>query len=177
MADEQATTQDVAETDVAASKLTLEEALREIRALRKENGDRRTKLREFEEAQALKEKERLAAEQQWQKLAEQYRAEAEGLKPKAEKADVLEAHLKETLSKRIEAVPKQMRSLVPEYDDPARTLSWLDANAAMLKMPAPPATDAGATGDAPAKPLEADTRQLAAKMGISMKDAERYLNG
>lgn len=72
------------------------------------------------------------------------------LRPKAERAEALEAVLKGYLATELEAVPEAMRDLVPE-GDVATQLQWvINAKQKGLFNPRQaPATDAGATGDKP----------------------------
>lgn len=60
--------------------------------------------------------------------------------------------LQQTIAARLETVPEQLRSLVPEYDDPAKVLAWLDANADKLVQPTAPPLDPGPRGDGQGKP-------------------------
>lgn len=140
-----------------------------IESLRKEAAEHRIRAKAEAEQRAREEQERLAQQQEWQKLAELRARELEELKPKAERLDTLEAFMRSTVEARIEALPEQYRTLVPDYDDPVKTLAWLDANASKLSAPRPPATDAGVRGDSGATlPKLTDIeRELARMAGMT----------
>lgn len=118
-----------------------------IDELRKESASYRiaAKAREAELVRA--EETKLAEQQKWQELAELRAKEVDALKPERERREVLEGFVRDTVAKRIEALPEAYRTLVPEYDDPVKTLAWLDANAGKLITPRPPTLDAGVRGD------------------------------
>lgn len=119
----------------------------EIRKLRAEAAKHRKEAENAEAKRRAEEADRLKKAGEHEKLAEQYRQEAEGLKPKAERVDALEKRIQTMVDKRVQALPKEMRGLVPKYDDPAQTLDWLEANEAVLRGPRAPEMDGGAKGD------------------------------
>ena len=73
-----------------------------------------------------------------------YKELAEQWEPKAKRADELEKFVKDMLDAELSDVPEKMKAVVPEYDDPLRTLTWVrNAKAAgILARPATPNTDA-----------------------------------
>ena len=74
--------------------------------------------------------------------------------------------------RRIAAIPEQMRTLVPEYDDPLKLAAWLDANAAVFSRPAPPPMDGRAGGNGGGPLLdEAAIKAQAIRLGL---DPEGY---
>lgn len=99
----------------------------------------------------------------------------DGLKPKAERADVLEAALKGYLDAELAELTDEQRGLVPDGDVTAQ-LAWLKkAKASGLfarTQPPPPPTDAGNRGDS-SNAIVADARsqaaaQLARQYGYSL---------
>jgi hypothetical protein len=122
-----------------------------VKALRQEAAGYRTKLKEYEAQQAqmtiaqkeAQEKE-LAERQEWQKLAEQRAQEVATLTDYKARYEAMLEGVKVNNTKRIEAVPEAMRTLIPEYDDPLKLAGWLDANADKLTKPAAPSLDSGA---------------------------------
>lgn len=114
--------------------------------LRKENASHRT-AKTAAERQAQQAVEQAAKEQgQWQKLAEQY-------EPKAKRAEALEAYFTETLAAELKAVPERLKALIPTFDDPLKTLQWVQTakQAGVFAPPPAPLTDAGAGGSAESK--------------------------
>jgi len=113
----------------------------------KEREDLKARLDKLEQQQQQADEKRLTDQEQFKELAEKYRAELEALKPVAGQVKDWQKSLMETAQAQIERLPKDMRELVPEYDDPRKTLDWLNKNAARLMRPSAPEMDAGARGD------------------------------
>ena len=124
-----------------------------VRELRQENAQHRTEKQAAKHAADEAERKRLADQQQWKELAEKLQADMAALRPQVDAAQAYRETIAATVEARIKAVPEQMRSLVPAFDDPAKTLQWLDANAAVLTTPRPPQMDAGVGGDGGGKTL------------------------
>lgn len=99
-----------------------------VEKLRAEAAENRVKLKEFQDAQAKAEEERLAQKQEWQELAEKRAKEIEALRPYQEKYQAMLDTMAARNKERIESIPDEMQTLVPEYDDPAKLSNWLDAN-------------------------------------------------
>lgn len=157
--------QDADSRDITALPTWAQDLIRETR---KEAAANRIKAKQEAEQRARDEQTRLAQQQEWQKLAELTAAERDQLKPKAERSDTLEAFVRQTVETRVNGLPEQYRTLVPDYDDPVKTLAWLDANAGKLAVPRPPVTDAGARGDTvPLPKLTDQERQLAQMAGMT----------
>ena len=151
-----------------------------VEKLRAEAAENRVKLKEFQEAQAKAEEERLAKKQEWQELAEKRAQEIEALRPYQEKyAAVLES-MRARNKERIEAIPEEMRSLVPEYDDPAKLAQWLDANWERLNAkPLVPSLNGGAGANntrGKQVTLSDDQLAVAKKMGLKPEDYMKALN-
>lgn len=100
--------------------------------------------------------------------AQKAQARVAELQPKAKRLEAVEAALQATVEKRVEQLPKAMRGLVPDFDDPLKTLKWLDDNAAALSLPIMPNLNAGQQGDPGKKPMELTPEQkaLAKKLHI-----------
>lgn len=113
-----------------------------------ERNDLRQRIEALEAARKADEDKRLADQQEWQKLAEQRAARISELEPVAKRVQEIAEALQATVKARVERLPEDMRGLVPEYEDPRKTLAWLDANEARLLRPVAPGTDAGTRGEA-----------------------------
>jgi chromosome segregation ATPase len=151
----------------------------EIRKLRKEAADRRGELKRTEQERQQQELERLAKQQEWEQLAKKFGAELETIKPRAERLDTIEDYINQSLQKRIDSIPASHRSLVPKYDDPLKTLEWLDANAQLLTAPRAPELDAGARGDSIKLPQLTEQEREYARLGgmTDQQYAEMKLRG
>ena len=125
----------------------------EVNNARKQAEAELAKLKAAEEARL--EKERLDKGQHEQVIAE--------LKPKAERALQLEATLKEYLQGEIDAIPADLRTLVPA-GDVTQQLAWIkQAKAAgLFAKQTAPNTDAGARGDSKAATKVTPEHQSAA---------------
>ena len=161
----------VAQVDAADAKVFPAEY---VQQLRQENANARIKLKEFEESQRKAEEERLAQQQEWQKLAEQRAQEVEALRPYQEKYTAVIEAMKSSNERKLEAIPDGMKTLVPPIEDPATLGQWLDANWQILTgKPPVPALNGGA-GQTPARTASTSLTdaelQMAAKMGISAED-------
>jgi hypothetical protein len=145
-----------------------------VAELRQEAASYRTKLKEFEEKQRQTEEQRLAQQQEWQKLAEQRAQEVEQLRPYQERYEAMINNLRANNQKRLEAVPETMKTLIPPIDDPATLASWLDTNWQLLTAkPLAPSLNGGAGQSQPRSTsvtLTDAELQMAAKMGISAED-------
>ena len=145
-----------------------------VQQLRQEAASYRTKLKEFEESQRKAEEERLTQQQEWQKLAEQRAAEIEALKPYQERYTAVVEAIKAGNEKKLEAIPDNMKSLIPPIEDPATLGQWLDANWQILTGKPPVPSLNGGAGQAPPRTSSVSLTdaelQMAAKMGISAED-------
>ncbi len=150
-----------------------------IRDLRRENRKAHDDRKSAEQKRQQEEQARLEADKQWETLAGQYKKQLDELTPRAERVDTVDQLLKDMAQTRITGLPKQFQKLVPEYDDPLKTLAWLDANASTLSAPVPPNLDAGLQGDggnpntAVAK-LSADELTLAQQAGMTPEQFATY---
>jgi hypothetical protein len=114
-----------------------------ITELRSENGKHR-KAKTEAEKQAAKAAEDAAKEQgKWKELYD-------STKPKAERAEALEAFIADMLKAELAGVPDKLKGLVPAFDDPLKQLEWVRnaKDAGVLAGPTAPQTDAArGTGD------------------------------
>jgi phage I-like protein len=139
-----------------------------IRQLRDENAKHRQEARKQKDAAERAERDKLAEAGEWKQAYERVTAELEPLKLKADRAEAVEAFVQKALKARIDALPEQYRTLVPKYDDPLKTLTWLDQSAPLLTPPKAPSLDAGAQGSGRSSaPLTADELAMARQMGVS----------
>jgi len=148
-----------------------------VRQLRQEAAEWRTKLREMEAERKRAEEARLQEEQKWKELAEKRAQELAELQPVQKRLDTMLATLQESNKRRIEQVPEQYRSMIPEYDDPAKLAAWLDANAQLLQLPNAPTLNGGAGQDkarAPKVVLTDEELEVAKKMGIPAEEYARF---
>jgi len=130
------------------------------------------RLAKLEQEQKQADEQRLKEQEQWKELAEQRAAQLADLEPYKAQVDEMRAALDATVKARIERLPEDQRTLVPDYGDPRKTLAWLDANEEKLTRPAAPDMDAGARGDSlKTVNLTIEQRQAADKVGM---DHERY---
>lgn len=142
--------------------------------LARKNRELADELQALKDAQAQVETERQKAHQK--DLAEQnrYKELYEGLVAEVESLKALHSEVKRyresfeaTLQARIQSIPEEKRALIPEYDDPIKTMAWLDKALPELTAPQRPnaprldggSGGAGSTGGV--KPLNATQQQLA----------------
>jgi len=147
-----------------------------VQGLRKEAANYRTKLRDVEKSQKDDAEAQLAKDREWETLAEQRASEIEELTPYKQRYDDMVASVAESNTNRIEAVPEQMRGLVPDFNDPLKLATWLDANSQLLAKPAAPALN-GEAGSTPrptkGETLSAEELAYARRTGVS---AQEYLD-
>lgn len=124
----------------------------------------------------------LAEQNQYKQLYESAKAELANLKAAQEQATRYQAALQQTNEARIQSIPEEKRSLIPEYDDPVKLGAWLDKALPELTTPPKPnaprldggSGGAGGTGN-PSGNLNSTQQQLieaARNMGFSV-DAKR----
>ena len=144
-----------------------------VQDLRKENAKWRTSLRDVEQKQKDADDANLAEQKEWETLAGQRATEIDELTPYKERYTSMVEAVAESNTKRIEAVPEAMRSMVPDFEDPLKVASWLDANSQLLTKPTAPTVNGEAgnverPGDA--ETLNAAELESARKMGITAKE-------
>jgi len=144
-----------------------------VKELRQEAASNRIKLREFEQKQKEAEEAQLAEQKKWQELAEKRAGELQELAPYKQRYETMLETIAESNKRRIESIPENMRGLVPEYDDPAKVASWLDANAQLLSKPlAPELNGEAGNGERPTDQvvLTEEQMRMARRMNLSAKE-------
>lgn len=149
-------------------------AQRMISDLRGEAAKNRVAKKEAEEAARQREQARLAEEGKWKELAEQRAQSLAEVEPYKERAQTLEALIRESNAKRLEQVREDMRGLIPADYAPEKLSSWLDANWHNLMNRPAPSTDAGAgaVGGGKSVQLSPEQKQMAKMMGMT---EEQYI--
>ena len=104
------------------------------------------KVTAMEAAEAKAEEARLIEKENYKELAEKRGAEVDKFKAEAEKAVGMEATLTELLEASMEAIPKDLRSLVPESLSTQEKLAYIATNAAVLTKADPMNVGAGERG-------------------------------
>jgi hypothetical protein len=159
-----------------------EHAQAQPRAVTRRTGSRPQGGRQLSHA-TCEQTEKQATDAEAKRLAEQgeYRTLYESVKAKADAADALQERLDAITAqaqaaneRRIAAIPESMKSLVPEYDDPLKLASWLDANAAVFSRPTPPPLDGRAGGNGtPAMVTDDEVNEYAARWGLNPQHIDR----
>ncbi len=115
-----------------------------VKSLREENKTFRLAQKSAKDAADAAEAERLKAQGEWQKLAQNAQTELAEIKPFKEKAEALEALFSKQVERRIKELPEQFRKLVPEKYNTLEKWEWLEANAAAFQTKVAPNLDPGA---------------------------------
>ena len=157
-----------------AHALSPEQLRAELEAARKEAAKYRTELRQTQRAKTEAETAAMAEQGKYKELYQSVKAKADAADALQERLDALMTQAQAANERRINAIPEQMRSLVPEYDDPLKLAAWLDANAAVFSRPAPPPLDGRAGGNGtPAVVTEDEVNEYAARWGLDARHIDR----
>ena len=113
-----------------AQPLTLEGMRAELEAARKDAAKYRTQLRQQEKAASDAEAKRMAEEGKYKDLYESIKPKAEAAAALQERLDAITAQTQAANARRIEAIPENMRSLVPAYDDPLKMAALASSHSA-----------------------------------------------
>lgn len=163
---------------------SLDEALNYIAALEKRVAEQKERASKYySETKSLSERlnaieegtrKRLQEEGNYRELAQKHAADLESLKPLAERAQALEAIIRESNEARMKAVPENMRNLIPVDYAPERLQAWLNANEALLRRSPAPDFDAGAggSGGSASTKLTEEQRAMAKRFGMT---EEQYI--
>lgn len=151
----------------------------EIKNLRAEAKQRRLDAEANEHKRQQEETARLEAAQEWKQAAEAYKQQLADLTPKAQRVDETDQFLKNMVERRVESLLPHYRKLVPDYDDPRKTLQWLEDNASALNLPKPANIDAGQRGDSggmnpQVAKLSAEELALATQAGMTPEQFAQY---
>lgn len=162
----------------------LDDALKYIAALEKRVAEQKERASKyFSETKSLSDRlnaieegtrKRLQEEGNYRELAQKHAADLESLKPLAERAQALEAIIRESNEARMKAVPENMRNLIPVDYAPERLQAWLNANEALLRRSPAPDFDAGAggSGGSASTKLTEEQRAMAKRFGMT---EEQYI--
>lgn len=114
-----------------------------------ERNELRERLAALESTKRDEEEQRLVEQNRYKELYEGRKADIDKLNEiEAEKTRYAEA-FKSSMQSRIERIPEDRRSLIPEYDDPIKLGLWLDRNESLITeppKPTPPSLDGGSGG-------------------------------
>jgi hypothetical protein len=89
------------------------------------------------ERQKQQQKE-LAEQNRYKELYEQTLQQLESLKSVQDEVKRYRESFENTLQSRIQLIPEDKRALIPEYDDPIKTMAWLDKALPELTTPPKP---------------------------------------
>jgi len=140
---------------------------------RKQAKEYKDKAAEYEKQIKDAETKRLEEQQQWRELAETRQQELEDVSKYRDMYEAMLDGVDNSNKRRIESIPQDMRTLVPELD-PVALAQWLDANEVLLKKPTAPNLSAAAgNNDRPGTQviLSDEELDIARKLGVS---AEEY---
>lgn len=156
---------------------SVEDALKEINALKErlsvvndESAKRRHEVKRLnDELEALRVANQARLEEQgnFKELASQYQNKLANLEPVAQRAESLEAMIRESNQRRIDSVREDMRPLIPSDYAPEKLAAWLDANLSRLTAPIAPDLDGGRAGGGSKISLTDQERAIAAKFGLT----------
>ena len=149
-----------------------------VEKLRQEAADNRVKLKDYQDAQTAAESLRLEKLGEWQQLAEARAAEITELSVFKGQFEAVQKAMDKRNKERIEQIPEDMQSFVPEYSDPSQLATWLDTNWTRLNaMPLVPTLNGNTGGNQQRGPkitLSAAEIKMAENMGLT---TEQYMQG
>ena len=142
-----------------------------------ERNDLQKRLVALESAQQQNQDKELAEQNRYKELAEQLQKRLDELQAIETTATRYSTALKASNEIRLQQIPEDKRSIVPEYDDPVQLGKWFDDNLDKLTdpgKPSPPKLDGGSgsgggVGDAPPKLTQAEI-DVANAAGMSLED-------
>jgi hypothetical protein len=143
----------------------------ENQRLKSELADYGSRLKAIEDGQ----KQELETQGNYKSLAEKYQAELAVLKPKSERAEALEAVIRQANEATIARIPEARRGLIPVDYAPEKLQAWLASNTGLLlRDPAPEFNAGEGTGDGkpPAKLTDAE-KEAAALLGAKPETIEK----
>jgi hypothetical protein len=134
---------------------------------------------ELKAAQAKAQEEKLIEQEKYKELAESRGEELAAAKAKAARYDSANEALEKVLEVQMDAIPENLRGLVPEALDTQSKLAYIAQNAAVLSKA--PAIDvkAGKRGgekdDTQKIVLTAEQKQAAANAGVTEEEYAKYI--
>lgn len=137
--------------------------------------DYKKKALELEKQIKESEEQKLAEQEKWRELAESRQQELDEISAYRERYENVLTSISESNERRIELIPQDMRSLVPNIE-PTELARWLDANEGFLKRPAAPDLSASAgNNDRPGQKVTLSDEELAIarKLNISEEDYKK----
>ena len=162
------------QTEPAQPLRTLETAEQRIKELNAENLRLRKQADAAAKAKTDAEAAVMAEQGKFKELYQSAKAKADAADALQERLDAITAQAQAANERRIAAIPENMRSLVPEYDDALKLAAWLDANAAVFSRPTPPPLDGRAGGNGtPATVTDAEVLDFATRMRIDPAHVDR----
>jgi hypothetical protein len=162
------------QTEPAQPLRTLEIAEQRIKELNAENLRLRKQSDAAAKAKTDAEAAVMAEQGKFKELYQSVKAKADAADALQERLDAITAQAQAANERRINAIPENMRSLVPEYDDALKLAAWLDANAAVFSRPTPPPLDGRAGGNGtPAMVTEDEVNEYAARWGLDARHIDR----
>lgn len=163
---------------------TLEDALGELKTLRErlsevnsESAQRRHQLKTMQEQiEALRgaQHKQLEESGNYQALYQQTNEKLAALAPKAERAEQLDALIRESNERRVAQVREDLRPLIPADYTPEKLAAWLDSNISRLTAPAAPDLDAGVRGSSVKPQLSEAERAIARRFGMTDEAYLKY---
>lgn len=149
-----------------------------IKKLRKENAGRRVQNNELAQQLADMEAELEKLRNQFSETSTKYTELSTAAEQSATQLEALTSAIQEANSAVIEALPEDVRVIVPEGLDPIATRKWLDAAVPILtsKKPAPPLNGAAGGQDRGSKApvLNSEEAQIAQLLGVSAEEYAKY---
>lgn len=138
MADELNPTQDNLNSDEPSAGTQKTEYQKRIDSLVAQKNDALAKLANLEKAHQEREAQALQEQGKYKELYEATLKELDPLRRANEDAKRYRERLEADNQARIERIPENKRSLIPEYDDPVKLGAWLTANEAEFGAPQKP---------------------------------------
>jgi ribonucleoside-triphosphate reductase len=121
-------------------------------------------------------KKRLKEQEDYKALYETTEGELAELKPKAERAETLEAVLQETLEAEMKSIPQDKLSLIPDELSTDAKLRYISKNRALLSKASPLDQGAGnrGGGESTVADLTPDELQVARDWGMKPEEYAKY---
>ncbi len=136
----------------------------------------RNELRTYQTETEKQNQKDLAEQGRWKDLYEQAKPTLESASQMKDRLALLEGAIVQRNEARVQAIPEDLRDMVPEYADPVQLEQWLDKNASRLTRSAAPNLDAGKRGDRGANiTLTAAQLDAAKKAGLTPEQYAKYL--